>query len=65
VIAAGAWIVAIGYLVVAHAVDPCVNGFHLLAQAAPAAALPVLYLWAIRRWAPHPFRDLRVGDGHV
>lgn len=25
--AAGAWIVAIGYLVVAHAIDPCVNGW--------------------------------------
>ena len=27
VVAGGAWIVAIGYLVVAHAVDPCVNGW--------------------------------------
>lgn len=26
-VAAGAWIVAIGYFVVAHAVDPCVNGW--------------------------------------
>lgn len=26
-IAGGAWIVAIGYFVVAHAVDPCVNGW--------------------------------------
>ncbi len=27
VIAVGAWIVAIGYFMVAHAVDPCVNGW--------------------------------------
>ncbi len=27
VVAAGAWIVAIGYFVIAHAVDPCVNGW--------------------------------------
>lgn len=27
VIAAGAWIVAIGYIVVAHTVDPCANGW--------------------------------------
>jgi hypothetical protein len=27
VIASGAWVVAIGYFVVAHAVDPCVNGW--------------------------------------
>ena len=27
VIGSGAWIVAIGYFVVAHAVDPCVNGW--------------------------------------
>lgn len=27
VIAGGAWIVAIGYFLVAHAVDPCVNGW--------------------------------------
>ena len=27
VIATGAWVVAIGYFVVAHAVDPCVNGW--------------------------------------
>jgi hypothetical protein len=71
----GAWVVAIGYFVVAHAVDPCVNGwwdersrigsqplcerfgaelnwhtrFHLLAHAAPAAALFGIYVWAVRR----------------
>lgn len=27
VIAGGAWIVAVGYFVVAHAVDPCINGW--------------------------------------
>ena len=26
-VGAGAWVVAIGYFVVAHAVDPCVNGW--------------------------------------
>lgn len=71
----GAWVVAIGYFVVAHAVDPCVNGwwdgrsrigsqplcerfgpelnwntrFHLLAHAAPAAALFAAFAWAVRR----------------
>ena len=71
----GAWVVAIGYFVVAHAVDPCFNGwwdgrsrigsqplcerfgpelnwhtrFHLLAHAAPAAALFAAYAWAVRR----------------
>lgn len=71
----GAWVVAIGYFVIAHAVDPCVNGwwdgrsrigsqplcerfgselnwhtrFHLLAHAAPAAALFVIYVWAVGR----------------
>lgn len=65
--------VALGFLAIAHALDPCVNGwwdtesrlgsiplcerfgpelnvhtrFHLLAHAAPAAALVVLYRWAI------------------
>ena len=76
VVAGGAWVVAIGYFVVAHAVDPCVNGwwdassrigdqplcerfgpklnwhtrFHLLAHAAPAAALLAAYAWAVRHW---------------
>jgi hypothetical protein len=27
VVAAGAWVVAVGYFVVAHAIDPCVNGW--------------------------------------
>lgn len=80
IVGGGAWIVAIGYFVVAHALDPCVNGwwdarsrigdqplcerfgselnwhtrFHLLAHAAPAAVLLVVYLWAIRRWATLP-----------
>lgn len=74
-VGAGAWVVAIGYFVVAHALDPCVNGwwdgrsrigsqplcerfgselnwhtrFHLLAHAAPAAALFAIYAWAVRR----------------
>lgn len=74
-VGAGAWIVAIGYFVVAHAADPCVNGwwdgrsrvgsqplcerfgselnwhtrFHLLAHAAPAAAMFAIYAWAVRR----------------
>lgn len=83
VVATGAWIVAVGYFVVAHAVDPCVNGwwdassrlgdqplcerfgselnwhtrFHLLAHAAPAAALLGAYVWAVRRWGPAPRCD--------
>ena len=74
-VCAGAWVVAIGYFVIAHAIDPCVNGwwdgrsrvgsqplcerfgselnwhtrFHLLAHAAPAAALLVVYGWLVRR----------------
>jgi hypothetical protein len=89
VIAAGAWIVAIGYFEVAHAVDPCVTGwwdahsrigdqplcerfgpelnwhtrFHLLAHAAPAAALLLVYLWAIRRWASTELRGRSTGTG--
>lgn len=77
VFGAGAWVVALGYFMIAHAVDPCVNGwwdansrigdqrlcerfgdelnwhtrYHLLAHAAPAAALLAIYMWSVRRWA--------------
>lgn len=76
IVGGGLWVVALGYFMVAHVIDPCVNGwwgpdsrvgsqplcerfgnelnwhtrFHLLAHAAPAAALTAGYVWAVRRW---------------
>lgn len=77
----GLWVIAIGYTMVAHAIDPCVNGwwdassrigsqplcerfgreinwhtrFHLLAHAAPSAALLGVYVLVLRRFgSPRP-----------